>query len=33
MKLFDVWGIDFIWSFMISYENKYNLEDVDYVSK
>ncbi|WMV25341.1 hypothetical protein MTR67_018726 [Solanum verrucosum] len=33
VELFDVWGIDFMASFMSSYGNKYILVVVDYVSK
>ncbi|WMV18842.1 hypothetical protein MTR67_012227 [Solanum verrucosum] len=33
IELFDVWGIDFIGPFLSSYEMKYILVEVDYVSK
>ena len=33
IKLFDVWGIDFMGPFLSSYGNKYILVGVDYVSK
>ena len=33
VELFDVWGIDFVGSFLFSYNNKYILLVVDYVSK
>ena len=32
-ELFDVWGIDFMGSFLASFGNKYILVTVDYVSK
>ncbi|XP_062103786.1 uncharacterized protein LOC133814898 [Humulus lupulus] len=33
VELFDVWGIDFMGTFLSSYKNKYILLSVDYVSK
>ena len=33
VELFDVWGIDFMGPFSLSYNNKYILLMVDYVSK
>nr|XP_025702609.1 uncharacterized protein K02A2.6-like [Arachis hypogaea] len=33
LKLFDVWGIDFMGPFPTSYSNKYILVAVDYISK
>lgn len=33
IKLFDVWGIDFMWPFPQSFRNSYILVNVDYVSK
>ena len=33
IKLFDVWGIDFMGPFLSSYGNKYILVGVDYVLK
>ena len=33
VELFDVWGIDFLGLFLSSYNNKYILLAVDYVSK
>ena len=33
VELFDVWGIDFMSKFPLSYRNKYILLAVDYVSK
>ncbi|RDX82892.1 pol, partial [Mucuna pruriens] len=32
-EIFDVWGIDFIGSFPVSYRNSYILLDIDYVSR
>ena len=32
-ELFDVWGIDFMGPFLSSYNNKYILLTMDYVSK
>nr|GEW32019.1 reverse transcriptase domain-containing protein [Tanacetum cinerariifolium] len=32
-EIFDVWGIDFMWSFSSSHGNKYILVAIDYVSK
>ena len=33
VKLFDVWGVDFMGLFVSSYDNKYILVAIDYVSK
>ena len=33
VKIFDVWGIDFMWPFPSSFGNEYILLAVDYVSK
>ena len=33
VKLFDVWGIDFISPFPSSFKNKYIMVTVDYISK
>lgn len=32
LELFDVWGLDFMGPFPLSYSNQYNLVIVDYVS-
>ena len=33
VEIFDVWGIDFMGPFLISFENVYILLAVDYISK
>ena len=33
IEIFDVWGIDFVWTFSSSYKNQHILLAIDYASK